>query len=91
MALILSLGRPPGGGHDNPLTILAWEIPWTEEPGRLQSIGSQRGGHDCDLACMQHHSLCQFLRMSLFLMTLTDLKLFCKMFLNWDLTNVFFS
>ena len=26
--------------------ILAWEIPWTEEPGRLQSIGSQRVGHD---------------------------------------------
>ena len=23
-------------------SILAWEIPWTEEPGRLQSIGSQR-------------------------------------------------
>ena len=27
-------------------SILAWEIPWTEEPGRLQSIGSQRVGHD---------------------------------------------
>ena len=26
--------------------ILAWQIPWTEEPGRLQSMGSQRGGHD---------------------------------------------
>ena len=26
--------------------ILAWRIPWTEEPGRLQSIGSQRVGHD---------------------------------------------
>ena len=25
---------------------LAWKIPWTEEPGRLQSIGSQRFGHD---------------------------------------------
>ena len=25
---------------------LAWKIPWTEEPGRLQSIGSQRVGHD---------------------------------------------
>ena len=24
----------------------AWEIPWTEEPGRLQSMGSQRVGHD---------------------------------------------
>ena len=26
--------------------ILAWKIPWTEEPGRLQSMFSQRGGHD---------------------------------------------
>ena len=25
---------------------LAWEIPWTEEPDRLQSMGSQRVGHD---------------------------------------------
>ena len=25
---------------------LAWEIPWMEEPGRLQSMGSQRVGHD---------------------------------------------
>ena len=27
-------------------SILAWTIPWTEEPGRLQSLGSQRVGHD---------------------------------------------
>ena len=27
-------------------SILAWEIPWMEEPGRLQSRGSQRVGHD---------------------------------------------
>ena len=27
-------------------TILAWRIPWTEESGGLQSIGSQRVGHD---------------------------------------------
>ena len=27
-------------------SILAWRIPWTEEPGGLQSIGSQRVGHD---------------------------------------------
>ena len=26
--------------------ILAWRIPWTEEAGRLQSMGSQRVGHD---------------------------------------------
>ena len=29
--------------HSN---ILAWRIPWMEEPGRLQSTGSQRVGHD---------------------------------------------
>ena len=29
-------------------SILAWRIPWTEEPGGLQSMGLQRVGHDCD-------------------------------------------
>ena len=41
-------------GWDDPLeegitthsSILAWRIPWTEEPGGLQSMGSQRVGHD---------------------------------------------
>ena len=32
--------------HSN---ILAWRIPWTEEPGGLQSMGSQRVRHDCAL------------------------------------------
>ena len=27
-------------------SILSWRIPWTEEPGRLPTIGSQRAGHD---------------------------------------------
>ena len=27
-------------------SILAWRIPWTEEPGGLQSVGSQRAGHN---------------------------------------------
>ena len=27
-------------------SILAWRIPWTQEPGGLQSMGSQRAGHD---------------------------------------------
>ena len=27
-------------------SILAWRIPWTKQPGRLQSMGSQRVGHD---------------------------------------------
>ena len=41
-------------GQEDPLeeemvthsSILAWKIPWTEEPGRLQSVGSQRVRHD---------------------------------------------
>ena len=35
------LGRPPGGGHGNPLQYSAWKIPWTGEPDGLQSIMSQ--------------------------------------------------
>jgi len=35
-------------------SILAWRIPWTEEPGGLQSMGLQRIGHDLvtELACI---------------------------------------
>ena len=43
---ISGLGRSPGGGNGNPLQYSCWRIPWTEEPGRLQSMGSQRVGHD---------------------------------------------
>ena len=39
------LGRSPGGGHATHSSILAWRMPWTEEPGRLQSVGSQRVRH----------------------------------------------
>ena len=31
--------RSPGGGHSNPLQYSCLEIPWTEEPGGLQSLG----------------------------------------------------
>ena len=34
-------GRPPGGGNGNPFQYSCWEIPRTEEPGGLQSMGSQ--------------------------------------------------
>ena len=35
--------------------LLAWKIPWTEEPGGLQSMGSQRAGHDrAHLATLTH-------------------------------------
>ena len=39
-------GRSPGEGNGNPLQYSCLEIPWAEEPGGLQSMGSQRAGHD---------------------------------------------
>ena len=41
------LGRedPLGKGMATHSSILAWKSPWTEEPGWLQSVGSQRVGH----------------------------------------------
>ena len=54
--LIRGAGRSPGVGNDNffsilfffflSFSILTWKILWTEEPGGLQSMGSQRVGHD---------------------------------------------
>ena len=35
-------GRFPGGGRGHPLQYSSWRIPWTEEPGRLQSLGLHR-------------------------------------------------
>ena len=43
-APIPGLGRFPEVGNGNSHPILAWRIPWTEEPGGLQSTGSQRVG-----------------------------------------------
>ena len=42
---IPGLGRSPGGGRGNPFQYFAWRVSWTEEPGRLQSMGLQRVGH----------------------------------------------
>ena len=36
---------------------LAWKTPWTEEPGDLQSMGSQRVGHDLATEQQQQHSI----------------------------------
>ena len=43
---IPGLGRSPGEGIATHSSILAWRIPQTEEPDRLQYIGWQRAGHD---------------------------------------------
>ena len=52
-------------GQEDPLetamathsSILAWEIPWTEEPGGLQSMGSQRVRHDYNLTTKQQQQI----------------------------------
>ena len=46
VGLIPGLGRSLGGGNGNPLQYSCLEIPWTEEPGRLQSMGLQRVRHN---------------------------------------------
>ena len=48
---VRSLGQedPLEGGMATHSSILAWRIPWTEEPGGLQSMGSQRVRHDWQL------------------------------------------
>ena len=54
LSLPMQETQVPPLGQEDPLeeemathsSILAWRIPWTEEPGGLQSTGSQRAGHD---------------------------------------------
>ena len=46
LGLIPGSGRSPGEEKDNPLQYCVWRIPWMEEPGRLQTVRSQRIGHD---------------------------------------------
>ena len=53
VGLIAGSGRSPGEGNGNPLQYFAWEIPWTDEAGGLQSMGSQRVRHD--LETKQHN------------------------------------
>ena len=45
-AWVQSLGQEEEKGMSTHSSILAWEIPWTEEPGGVQSMGSQRLGCD---------------------------------------------
>ena len=67
--------------------ILAWGIPWTEEPGALQFMGSQRVGHDWVSNTLRTSS-CFYWLFSCFLNNLyhslpsTDFKVFCSSFTN---------
>ena len=44
VGLIPGLGRSLGGGNGTHSSILAWRIPWTQEPGGLQAVGLLRVG-----------------------------------------------
>ena len=60
---VLSLGREDPLEKDMAThsSILAWEIPWTEEPGGLQSMKSQRVRHDLVFSSVQSLSHVQLL------------------------------
>ena len=53
--LVWSLGREDPLEKEMAIhsSTIAWKIPWTEEPGRLQSMGSQRVGHDWATSLIQ--------------------------------------
>ena len=55
---VQSLGQedPLEEGTATHSSILAWEIPWTEEPSRLQSMGSQIVGYDLVTKQQQKHA-----------------------------------
>ena len=57
---VCSLGREDSleKGMTTHFSIPAWRIPWTEEPGRLQSIGSQRVRHDRSNLASTHMRMC---------------------------------
>ena len=80
-------------------SILAWRIPWTEDPGRLQSMGSQKIRHDwSNLACTQHfcffhhfsHAVCtchSYLLESSILEARTE-SVLCTLKVNFPLPNI---
>ena len=51
-------GRSPGGGHATHSSVLAWEIPGTEEPGGLQTRGLQRVRCDLGLRTTSTRRVC---------------------------------
>ena len=59
--LIPESGRSPGNRNGNHSSILAWEIPWTEKPGRLHSMGSQRVRHDLETKQQNSNKVVQYI------------------------------
>ena len=88
---VRSLGRenPLEGNMTTHFNILAREIPWTEEPGGLQSIGSQRVGHDrANSLSLFSRSLGQKLGKFSSVQLLSRVQLFVNLVLNLD-SNIY--
>ena len=60
--VIPGLGRAPGEGSGTHFSVLAWRIPWTKEPDRLWSMGSQRVGHNWSNTASRHVCVSQYLQ-----------------------------
>ena len=54
--LIPGSERSPEEGNGTHSSIFAWRIPWTEEPGRLQSMGLQRVRHKNTMGCKKYRT-----------------------------------
>ena len=67
--------------HSN---ILAWESPWTEEPGGLQSMGLQRVRHDLVTEATHTHTLTHTQRAETFLATSRIIQISNITFLFWN-------
>ena len=61
LSSVSGLGRCPGEGNATHSSILTWKITWTEEPDRLQSMGSQRPRHDWVTSCLSFNVSALFL------------------------------
>ena len=87
----------PGGGNDNPLQCSCLKILWTEEPGRLQSVGSQRVSHNC--VSLQTHIHNNTSRLITMLVTrsalnkclLNECFIVCFYHLTLNLRNIFLT
>ena len=70
-------------------SILAWEVPWTEEPGGLQSTGSQRTGHNRGTkrtyTCMHAQSALMLFKFC----KVYTLKMRCKMLTAWKCLHIY--
>ena len=73
-------GRSPGKWHGNPLQYSCLENPWTEEPGGLQSMRSQRAGHG-QSSLAQHSTQYGEFRLFRLASQVTSLSLFT--FMHW--------